>query len=202
MAQTGPVYADELANFLHVNYGGASAPQIFLMLDNEPNYWGSTHPELWPYTGSLPCETATVLFDDVVTRDKSFATGIKTAWPGAKVVGPVVAQDGVIYAHSYSADPHYPAEFLDYYLQQMQDAGATYGAPLLDYNGVIHRVQYDSWQSVATAGLGFRWAHGKQQLFLTCRNLANSYVDILPINFKNPYVDTGRTTMLTYNLKF
>jgi hypothetical protein len=131
VAQTGPVYGDELANYLHVNYGGATAPPIFLMLDNEPNYWGSTHPELWPYTGTLPCETATVLFDDVVSRNQSFATAIKAAWPDAKVVGPVVSQDGVIYAHSYS-DPHLPTEFADYYLQQMAAASTTAGKALID----------------------------------------------------------------------
>jgi hypothetical protein len=132
VAQTGPVYGDELANYLHVNYGGASAPPIFLMLDNEPNYWGSTHPELWPYTGTLPCESATVLYDDIVSRDKAFATSIKTAWQDAKVVGPVVAQDGVIYAHSYASDPHAASEFGDYYLQQMSAASTTFGKPLLD----------------------------------------------------------------------
>jgi hypothetical protein len=132
VAQTGPVYADELANFLHVNYGAASAPPIFLMLDNEPNYWGSTHPELWPYTGTLPCEAATVLYDDIVSRDKAFATALKTAWAGAQVVGPVVAQDGVIYAHSYASDPHAGTEFADYYLQQMAAASTTFGKPLID----------------------------------------------------------------------
>jgi hypothetical protein len=131
VAQTGAVYADELANYLHVNYGAAGKPPIFLMLDNEPNYWGSTHPELWPFTGTLPCETATVTFDDIVTRNKAFAAGVKAAWPEAKVVGPVVAQDGVIYAHNYT-DTHLPTELADYYLQQMAAASTAAGKPLLD----------------------------------------------------------------------
>ncbi|MGO8996665.1 MAG: glycoside hydrolase family 44 protein [Polyangiaceae bacterium] len=132
VVQTGPVYGDELANFLHVNYAGTSAPPLFLMLDNEPNYWGSTHPELWPYTGTLPCETATVFYDDIVSRNTTFATAIKKAWAGAKVVGPVVAQDGIIYAHSYASDPHAGTEFSDYYLQQMAAASKTFGSPLID----------------------------------------------------------------------
>ena len=176
VAQTGPVYADELANFLHVNYGGATAPQLFLMLDNEPNYWGGTHPELWPFTGTLPCETATVTYDDVVSRNKAFATGIKTAWPDAKVVGPVVAQDGVIYAHSYS-DAHVATEFADYYLQQMAAASTIFGKPLLDvfdvhyYNSgstdpaqcvqsprMFWDPSYTSLSASATDAIDFGWA--------------------------------------------
>ena len=128
---TGPVYGDELANYLEVNYGAAGKPPVFLMLDNEPNYWGGTHPELWPYTGTLPCTTSTVTFDDVVSRDKAFATAIKAATPAAKVFGPVIAQDGVIYASDYT-DTHLPTEFADYYLQQMSAASTALGKPLID----------------------------------------------------------------------
>jgi hypothetical protein len=128
---TGGVFMDELANYLTVNYGGAGKPPLFFMLDNEPNYWGSTHPELWPYTGTLPCETATVLYTDVVSHDQAAAQAIKTAVPGATLFGPVVAGDGMIYAHSYS-DPNIATEFSDYYLQQMAAASTTFGKPLID----------------------------------------------------------------------
>src|SRR5581483_10018331 len=90
------------------------------------------HPELWPFTGSLPCQQASVSYDQILGRDVDYAKAIRSASSQALIFGPVVAQDGLIYAHSYSADPHYPTEFLDYYLQQMQDAGVVYGAPLLD----------------------------------------------------------------------
>ncbi|HEY2517890.1 MAG TPA: glycoside hydrolase family 44 protein [Polyangiaceae bacterium] len=131
VAPGGTVYEDEFANYVKVNYGGAGKPPIFLMLDNEPNYWGGTHPELWPFTGTVPCEQATVTFDDVVTRDKTFATALKAAWPDTKVFGPVVAQDGILYAHDYT-DAHLPQEFADYYLAQMAAAGAAAGQPILD----------------------------------------------------------------------
>ena len=39
---TGAVYEDEFVNFMKTNYG-TGAP-VFLMLDNEPNYWPGTHP--------------------------------------------------------------------------------------------------------------------------------------------------------------
>ena len=125
----GPVYQDEFVHYVQGAYG-TGAP-VFFSLDNEPNYWGSTHPELWPSTGVIPCQKYTVTYDDIVSRNIAFATAIKSAWPTTKVFGPVVAQDGMVYAHSYS-DPHGPTEFLDYYLAQMRAASAAAGGPLLD----------------------------------------------------------------------
>ena len=123
---TNPVAEDEFVNFLKVNYG-TGAP-VFFNLDNEPNYWEGTHPELWANT----CGVGNVTYDDILTRNKAAALAIKNVWPTAKVFGPVIAQDGIIYAHSYAADPHWPTEFTDYYLQQMQAASTTAGVPLLD----------------------------------------------------------------------
>ncbi|HXX67951.1 MAG TPA: glycoside hydrolase family 44 protein [Polyangiaceae bacterium] len=125
-----PVYEDEFVNFIETNYADGGAP-VFFSLDNEPNYWGGTHPELWPWTGTLPCQTYTVTYDDIVDRDTTFASAIKAVWPTALVFGPVVAQDGIVYAHAY-LDPHWPTEFLDYYLQQIASASADAGQPLLD----------------------------------------------------------------------
>jgi glycosyl hydrolase family 44 len=127
---TSPVYQDEFVNFVKTMYG-ATAP-IFFDLDNEPNYWGSTHPEVWPFTGTLPCEGSTVTYDDIVGRDERYAGAIKAAWPSAKVFGPVVAQDGLVYAHDYYTNPYAPTEFLDFYLGQMAVASSEAGTPLLD----------------------------------------------------------------------
>jgi hypothetical protein len=128
---TGAVYEDEFVNYLKVTYGSGAAP-IFFSLDNEPNYWPATHPELWPHTGTPGCGTSgTVTFDDIVSRNTTFATAIKAAWPAAKVFGPVVAQDGVIYAGDYK-DPNLPTTFTDYYLGKMAAASVSAGKPLLD----------------------------------------------------------------------
>ncbi|MGO9839218.1 MAG: glycoside hydrolase family 44 protein [Polyangiaceae bacterium] len=128
---TGTVYEDEFVNYLKVNYGSGGAP-IFMMLDNEPNYWPSTHPEIWPYTGTLGCGTSgTVTFDDIVTRNTTYATAMKKAWPQTKIFGPVVAQDGIIYAGDYN-DPNLPTPFTDYYLGKMATNSVTAGTPLLD----------------------------------------------------------------------
>lgn len=128
---TNPVYQDEFVNYIKSNYGSGGSPTFF-ELDNEPNYWGGVHPELWPFTGALPCQASSVTYDDILSRDKQFAAAIKKVWPSTKVFGPVVSQDGLIYAHSYDKDPHFPIEFLDYYLTQMAQASATAGTALLD----------------------------------------------------------------------
>ena len=125
----GGVFQDELVNYLKLNYGAAGG--LFFMLDNEPNYWVSTHPEVWPSSGTLSCQTGTVTFDEVVSRNIAYASAIKSVWPETKVFGPVVAQDGVFYAGDYS-DSHLPTPFLDYYLGQMADAGVAAGTALLD----------------------------------------------------------------------
>jgi hypothetical protein len=129
---TSPVYQDEFVAFMRANYGGSGAPPIFFDLDNEPNYWGGTHPEVWPVMGTVPCESSTVTYDDIVSRDETYAAAVKKAWPTAKVLGPVVSQDGIVFAHSYANDPHASVEFVDYYLAQMASASAEAGTPLLD----------------------------------------------------------------------
>jgi hypothetical protein len=128
---TGPVYQDEFVNYMKVTYGSGAAP-IFFMLDNEPNYWPSTHPEIWPHTGTPGCGTSgTVTFDDIVSRDSTYGAAVKHAWPTTKTFGPVVAQDGIIYAGDYS-DPNLPTTFSDYYLGKMATASVTAGTPLVD----------------------------------------------------------------------
>jgi hypothetical protein len=131
VSTTGAVYEDEFVNYMKVNYGSGGAP-VFFSLDNEPNYWPGTHPELWPHTGTPGCGTSgTVTFDDVVSRNTTFATAIKAAWSEAKVFGPIVAQDGIIYGGDYS-DPNLPTTFTDYYLGKLATASVTAGHPLLD----------------------------------------------------------------------
>jgi hypothetical protein len=119
-------------NYLKQMFGAAGKAPVFFDLDNEPNYWGGTHPEVWPFTGTPPCQDSTITYDDIVSRNKTFAAAVKKVWPTALLFGPVVAGDGLVYAHSYNADPHAPTEFLDYYLGQMSAAAAAAGGPLLD----------------------------------------------------------------------
>ncbi len=126
---TSPVAQDEFVNFLKVNYASGGAP-VFFDLDNEPNYWVGTHPELYPNN----CSNGSVTWDDVANRDVKAAKAIKKAWSAAKVFGPVVSGDGMAYGGDYSS-PHFVAgttEFSDWYLEQVAAASATAGEPLLD----------------------------------------------------------------------
>ncbi len=126
---TSPVAEDEFVNFLKVNYASGGAP-IFFDLDNEPNYWVGTHPELYPNT----CSNGTVTWDDVAKRNIAAATAVKKAWSTAKVFGPVVSGDGMAYGGDY-ASPHFVAgttEFSDWYLQQVAAASVTAQTALLD----------------------------------------------------------------------
>ncbi len=124
-----PVAQDEFVNFLKVNFSSGASP-VFFDLDNEPNYWPGTHPELYPNN----CGSGTVTWDDVITRNVNAAKAAKGAWPDAKIFAPVVAQDGVVYGGDYSS-PHFvtaTTEFADYYLQQLAAQSAAAGKSLLD----------------------------------------------------------------------
>jgi hypothetical protein len=128
----GAVYEDEFVNYLKVTYGAGAAP-VFFSLDNEPNYWPSTHPELWPYKGTPGCGTnGTVTFDDVVSRNTTYAAAIKSVWPEAKVFGPVVAQDGIIYGGNYNDPNLSTTTFTPYYLGKIADASVAASKPLID----------------------------------------------------------------------
>ena len=116
-------------NFLKVNYGLGGAP-VFFDLDNEPNYWISTHPELYPNA----CSQGTVTWDDVANRNIKAATAVKNAWSTTKVFGPVVSGDGMAYGGDYNS-PHFVAgteDFSDWYLQQVAAASVSASVSLLD----------------------------------------------------------------------
>jgi hypothetical protein len=131
VSATGAVYEDEFVNYMKVTYGSGAAP-VFFSLDNEPNYWAGTHPELWPYTGKPGCGTnGTETFDQITSRNVTFATAIKAAWPAAKVFGPVIAQDGTIYGGDYN-DTNLPTTFTDYYLKKLAAASTSAGKALID----------------------------------------------------------------------
>jgi mannan endo-1,4-beta-mannosidase len=130
------VAQDEFVNFLKSNYGTSTTP-IFFDLDNEPNYWVGTHPEIYPNVCTLTTTVTSrgsVTWDDVVTRNTNAAKAVKGAWSTAKVFGPVVSGDGMAYGGDYNS-PHFVAgttEFSDWYLQQMAANSVTAGKPLID----------------------------------------------------------------------
>ncbi|HEY1554223.1 MAG TPA: glycoside hydrolase family 44 protein [Kofleriaceae bacterium] len=103
----------------------------FYELDNEPNYWSGTHPEVFG--------TNDLSFDELVARDTTYAAAIKVAAPSALVFGPVVAGvDGMTSLDDYgdlAATNPYAATGVDaisYYLAHVATASRQAGTRLVD----------------------------------------------------------------------
>jgi hypothetical protein len=113
-------------------------------LDNEPAWWDSEDMDAHPKPST---------YDEVTINGEATALAIKTADPTAEVSGPVVdfwwnyfyskkdiesgwGSGGPCYApwsNPVDRETHGGVPFLEYYLQQMKAAEATYGMRLLDY---------------------------------------------------------------------
>ncbi len=121
------VYQDDYVEFL-ATY--SQAP-IYYELDNEPNYWKGTHPEVFG--------TQDLSFDELVSRDVEFATAIKQAAANAVVFGPVVAGiDGMTslddYTNLAATNPYATMNIdaISYYLAHVATASSQAGLRLLD----------------------------------------------------------------------
>jgi len=114
------VYEDEFMNYIMQ----FATPQFPLMfdLDNEPDLWSSTHPEVHP----VP-----VTYAELITRSTNYATSIKKVYPGATVFGPV-SYGWYGYRTLQGATDANGRDFLTFYLQSMSAAGKTAGKRLLD----------------------------------------------------------------------
>lgn len=124
----GQVYQDAFVAKLQQDY---AAQPIFYSLDNEPNYWHSTHPESF---GSKDLS-----FDELVARDVTFATAIKAKAPAALVFGPVVAGiDGMTSLDDYGdlggSNPWATSgvDAISYYLAHVATASQAAGQRLVD----------------------------------------------------------------------
>ncbi|MBN1125839.1 MAG: hypothetical protein JXA82_12590 [Sedimentisphaerales bacterium] len=125
----GSVNMDECVCFLVSRYGNASTATgvKYYALDNEPALWTSTHPRIHP--DKLGCA-------ELIDRSTGLSTAIKDIDPDAMVGGPVLY--GFNAFMSLQGAPDWASVengynwFLDYYLDQMQQASATEGRRLLD----------------------------------------------------------------------
>jgi len=115
------------------SYGAADAGGVdFYALDNEPVLWNSTHRDVHPD----PLDA-----DELWSKSHATAAAVKTADPGAAVLGP---SDWGWCAYYYSAaddcgsshadrDAHGGLPLAAWYLQQFADAEQSGGTRLLDY---------------------------------------------------------------------
>ena len=128
----GAVHMDELMNLFLRKYGSASGPTGIkgYDLDNEPDLWGSTHPEVHPKQPTCA---------EFIAKSVPLAQTVKRMDPSADVLGPVsygsegyfTFQNAPDWAAIQSQNPGY-RWFLDYYLDQMHSASTTAGIRLLD----------------------------------------------------------------------
>jgi hypothetical protein len=119
------VYQDEFVNWVNTEYPygetSTTAP-IWFQLDNEPDLWNSTHTEIQPN----PVTYAELLQDSI-----QYAQAIKSVEPNALVFGPAsYGWEG--YLSLQAAPDANGRDWLDYYLQQMQQTSTIIGQRLLD----------------------------------------------------------------------
>ena len=135
----GPyVYEDEFVNWVKTEFPySVTDPNrpIWFDLDNEPDLWSSTQAEVHP---------APTTYAEIVQDTITYASAIKNVMPNTLIFGPVsYGWEG--YLSLQNAPDADGRNFLDYYLQQMQQAQTTYGKRLVDALDV-------HWYPEATGG--------------------------------------------------
>jgi hypothetical protein len=146
----GVVHMDELLNLILTKYGSASGATGVkgYNLDNEPDLWSSTHPEVHPAQPTCA---------EIIGKSVPLAQTIKRMDPAADVLGPVsygsagyfTFQGAADWAAIQAANPGY-RWFLDYYLDQMSQASAAAGVRLLD---VLDLHRYSDETAVGNSSL-------------------------------------------------
>lgn len=119
------VYADEFVNWVNKTFpNGQTNPNtpIWYELDNEPDIWNSSHTELQPNA---------VTYAQLLQESIAYAKAIKSVAPNTMVFGPVsYGWEGFVSLQN--APDASGRNWLEYYLQQMQQASAGAGQRLLD----------------------------------------------------------------------
>jgi hypothetical protein len=115
------VYQDEFVSWAKAFAVGG---QVAFSLDNEPDLWSSTHPEVHPQK---------VTYDELVSRNIDFALAIKNVWPEAKVFGFVSFGWSGYTTLQGAPDADEKGDFVEYYLDKMLEAECFYQKRLVDY---------------------------------------------------------------------
>jgi hypothetical protein len=115
------VYQDEFVSWAK---NAAAGSEVSFSLDNEPDLWSSTHPEVHPEK---------VRYDELVSRDIDFALAIKNVWPEAKVFGFVSFGWSGYVSLQGAPDADQKGDFVEYYLDKMLEAECHYQKRLVDY---------------------------------------------------------------------
>ena len=134
----GPDFVQGWMAHLIGKYGSASGGGVRLYnLDNEPMLWNSTHRDVHPDPAG---------YDEMRDRTVAYATAIKSTYPAALTLGPVVwgwtayfysaldaAPGGAWWLNPLDRLAHDNIPFIEWYLQQMQTYEDTFDVRILDY---------------------------------------------------------------------
>ena len=136
---TAPVvYQDEFVNWVKAKYPyGQDDPRhpIWFSLDNEPDYWHTTHPEIHPKNAT---------YSELINKSIAYADAIKSVEPNALVFGPAnYGWHG--YISLQGASDANNRDFQEVYLRAMSAAQKARGRRLLDVLDV-------HWYPEATGG--------------------------------------------------
>lgn len=175
-------------------------------LDNEPEYWSAVHRDVHPNP---------MTYDEITNGGIGTALAIKTADPSALVSGPVISgwyqyfysqkdvnagySQGPCYQpwdNPVDREAHGGVPLIEYYLQQMAAASATYGVRLLDYVDV--HAYFSATYNGSSVGLTTAGDTGEQQARMNSTRVLwdPTYTDpALPQ--PNYLTDAGYTTSCT-----
>ena len=119
----GHVYQDGFVKLVAAAYPGTAARPLAFMLDNEPDLWSSSHPEVHP---------AATTYAELLSKSIAYATMIKQTAPTALVYGPAsYGWDGYQTLQD-APDSAANGNFINYYLHGMATASAAANTRLLD----------------------------------------------------------------------
>jgi hypothetical protein len=127
------VYQDDFVRWVERRHPAAKRDPlepIFYQLDNEPDLWGSTHPEVRGVTASG--EPVLLGWDELVTRTVDHAAAIKDVAPGARVLSPPLANWYGFWGLGHKTRPSGYEWYVDYYLERLKQADAEQGRRLVD----------------------------------------------------------------------
>ncbi len=181
------VYMDEFVWALDQKFSGQNilganptTHPTFVMLDNEPELWNSTHLEV---QGSTPVSS-----DDYISKTITLTKALKDQFPNMIIFGPAHYGFQGIYnwQGELSTTPTGANWFPDKYFAALSAASATYGKPLVDvYDFHWYAEEYDS--------------NGTRSLDLTSTTLTAAQIQLIVQSPRNLWDPTFNDTTTNSN---
>jgi fibronectin type 3 domain-containing protein len=181
------VYMDEFVWALDQKFSGQNifganptTHPTFVMLDNEPELWNSTHLEV---QGSTPVSS-----DDYISKTITLTKALKDQFPNMIIFGPAHYGFQGIYnwQGELSTTPNGANWFPDKYFTALSAASATYGKRLVDvYDFHWYAEEYDS--------------NGTRSLDLTSTTLTAAQIQLIVQSPRNLWDPTFNDTATNSN---